>query len=110
MRRTLGIALGIVLIQALLVPLFAAPAAKLAGLLGYGLLAGAGTALVLRDCLGVLGGDYLPVAAVIALLALAVSAGVAGLGRLLGRAGLGLGALVAFLAGNALSAAGSAPQ
>lgn len=82
----------------------------LAGLLGYALLAGAAGALVLRGWLGILGGGYLPDAAVIALFALAASAGVAGLAALAGRAGLGLGVLLVFLAGNSLSGAASAPQ
>jgi hypothetical protein len=47
---------------------------------------------------------------VMALFALAVAGTVAGLGALLDRAGLALGALVVFLVGNALSGVGSAPE
>jgi hypothetical protein len=92
---------------ALLVP---GRAARLTGLLGYAALAGLGASAVLHNWLGVLGGSYLTDAGAIALPALAASATVAGLGAALGRAGLGLGALLVFLVGNPLSAAGSAPE
>ncbi|MEN3310504.1 MAG: hypothetical protein V7603_6706 [Micromonosporaceae bacterium] len=84
--------------------------ARLAGLLGYALLAGVVGTAVLHGWLGVLGGAYASDAAAIALLTLAAGAGVAGLGALLGRAGLGLGALLVFLVGNPLSGAASAPE
>jgi hypothetical protein len=75
------------LLLTLLVP---GRAARLAGLLGYALLAGVVGAAVLHGWLGVLGGAYASDAAAIALLTLAAGAGVAGLGALLGRAGLWL--------------------
>ncbi len=76
----------------------------------FGVLAGLGGALVLRTWLGVIPGDYVGDAAALGLFALALSAAVAGLGALLGRAGLGLGAVLFFLVGNALSAVNAAPE
>ena len=55
-------------------------------------------------------GAYLANAAVIGLLALAVSGTVAGLGALLGVAGIGLGVLLIFVLGNPLSAVAAAPE
>ncbi|MEV7227868.1 MULTISPECIES: hypothetical protein [Polymorphospora] len=83
---------------------------RLAGLLTYGVLAGLAGAAVLQFWLGVLPGGYPLNAAVIGLTALAVAATVAGLGSLLGLPGIGLGALIVFLVGNALSAVGAAPE
>jgi hypothetical protein len=84
--------------------------ARIAGLVGYAVLAGLAGAAVLQSWQGILGGDYLANAAVIGLLAIAVSATVTGLGAALGGAGIGLGALLAFLVGNPLSAVSSAPE
>jgi hypothetical protein len=83
---------------------------RIGALVGYAVLAGLVEPLVLQNWLGVLGGGYLPVAGAIALIALAVSAGIAGLGALLGRPGLALGAIVVFLVGNAISGVATAPQ
>jgi hypothetical protein len=85
-------------------------AARLAALATFGVLAGLAGAAVQQYWLGVLAGDYLANAGVMGLFALAVAGTVAGLGALLGRAGLALGALVVFLVGNALSGVGSAPE
>lgn len=85
-------------------------AAQLAGVLGYGVLAGLVGTLVLQRWLGVLPGDYLPDAGAIALFATAAAAIVVGLTALLGRAGIALGALVVFLLGNPLSAISAAPE
>ncbi|MEV4758073.1 hypothetical protein AB0J86_23555 [Micromonospora sp. NPDC049559] len=84
--------------------------ARLAGLLAYGVLAGLGAVAVWQGWLGVLPGAYLADAAAVGLFALATAATVAGLGALLGRAGIGLGVLVAFLLGNALGAVNAAPE
>jgi hypothetical protein len=83
---------------------------RLLGLIGYAVLAGLVATAILQGGLGILEGDYLWNAAVIALFALAVAATVAGLGAALGGPGLGLGVLVAFLVGNPLSAVTSAPE
>jgi hypothetical protein len=85
-------------------------AARLSALVAFGVLAGLAGAGVQQYWLGVLPGDYLANAGVMGLFALAVAGTVAGLGALLDRAGLALGALVVFLVGNALSGVGSAPE
>jgi hypothetical protein len=83
---------------------------RLAGLVGYAALAGLVSAAVLQFWLGVIPGTYLVNAAAIGLFTLAVAATVSGLAAVLGEAGIGLGALVVFLVGNALSGVASAPQ
>jgi hypothetical protein len=83
---------------------------RLAGLLGYAVLAGLGSAVVLQFWLGVIPGTYLVNAAAIGLFALAVAASVSGLAAVVGEAGVALGALVVFLIGNALSGINAAPQ
>jgi hypothetical protein len=83
---------------------------RLAGLVGYSVLAGLAGAAVLQYWLGIVPGTYVVNAAVIALVALAVSGSVAGLGAVAGRAGLGLGVLVVFLIGNPLSGIAAAPE
>jgi hypothetical protein len=85
-------------------------AARLTALATFAVLAGLAGAAVQQYWLGVLPGDYLANAGVIGLFALAVAATVAGLGALLDRGGLALGALLVFLVGNALSGVGSAPE
>jgi hypothetical protein len=85
-------------------------AARLTALASFAVLAGLVGAAVQQYWLGVLPGDYLAVAAVMGLFALAVSSAVAGLGALLDRAGLALGAVLIFLVGNALSGVASAAE
>jgi hypothetical protein len=84
--------------------------ARLVGVFGFAVLAGLVGTAVLQEWVGVLDGDYLSSAAAVGLFALAVSATVAGLGAAIGGAGLGLGALLAFLVGNPLSAVSAAPE
>jgi hypothetical protein len=85
-------------------------AARILTLAGFAVLAGFAGAAVQQDWLGVLPGDYLGGASVLALFALAVASAVTGLGAVLDRAGLGLGAATIFLVGNALSGVSSAPE
>ncbi|WP_433316320.1 hypothetical protein [Micromonospora chersina] len=106
----LPLALTGMLAAVLLTVLVARRAVRLAGLLGYAVLAGLAGTAVLHGWLGVLAGDPWREAAAIGLFALATAATVAGLGALLGRAGLGLGALLVFLVGNPLSAVAAAPE
>ncbi|WP_329104521.1 hypothetical protein OG792_29960 [Micromonospora sp. NBC_01699] len=106
----LPLALVSVLAGALLALFAAGRVARLAGLLTYGVLAGLVGAAVLQGWLGVLPGDYLSNASAIGLFALATSAMVTGLGALLGRAGIGLGAFLLFLVGNSLGAVAAAPE
>jgi hypothetical protein len=84
--------------------------ARLLGLGVYATLTGLVGAAVLQGWLGVLPSNYLANATAIALLALAAASLVAGLGAALGRAGIGLGAVLVFLVGNPLSAVGAAPE
>ena len=84
--------------------------ARLTGVVIFAVGAGSAGAAVLQYWLGALPGSYVMNAAVIGLLALAISAAVAGLGALLGPAGVGLGALAVFLVGNPLSAVAAAPE
>ena len=74
--------------------------ARLAGIGVFAVLAGLIGAAVLQYGLDALPGAYLANAAVIGLLALAVSGAVAGLGALLGPAGVGLAVLLVFVLGN----------
>lgn len=83
--------------------------ARLLGLGLYGVVAGLAGAAIL-DGLGVLGGDYLPNAAVVGLIGFAAAAAVTGFAAALGRPGLGLGPLLVFLLGNPLSAVAAAPE
>lgn len=84
--------------------------ARIAGVLLLCVLAGIAGAGVLQTWLGVVGGDFWPVAGAIALFVLAVSASILGLASLLGQAGIGVGAILILLIGNALAGAGAAPE
>ncbi|SCL55518.1 hypothetical protein GA0070606_2453 [Micromonospora citrea] len=106
----LPFAMASVLAGALLTLVVTGRIARLLGLLAFGLLAGVVGAAVLHGWLGVLDGDPLAEAAAAGLFALAAAATVAGLGALLGRPGIGLGALLVFLVGNPLSAVSAAPE
>jgi hypothetical protein len=85
-------------------------AARVATLIGFAAPAGLAGAAVQQYWLGVLPGNYLADASVMALFALAVSAIATGLGAVLGRAGVALAAATIFLVGNALSGVASAPE
>ncbi|GAA4695087.1 hypothetical protein [Phytohabitans rumicis] len=76
----------------------------------FATLAGLVVSAVLQFWLGILPDNYLLNAAAMSLFALAASATVAGLGSALGKAGVGLGALVVFLVSNPLSAVSAAPE
>jgi ABC-2 family transporter len=99
-----GMAAGV-----LLVLLVRRRTSRLLGLLGFAVLAGLVGAGVMH-WLHILTGNYLVTAAAIALLAVAVSAGVSGLGALLGRPGLALGVLLVFLFGNPIAAVAVVPE
>ncbi|HZM83659.1 MAG TPA: hypothetical protein VFC19_48700 [Candidatus Limnocylindrales bacterium] len=85
-------------------------AARLLGVLLFSAFAGLAGAFILQTWMGIIGGDMLPVAAVIGLIALAVSASVLGLAAIIGPAGIGLGAILIMLVGNALAGVGGAPE
>ncbi|MEV4416747.1 hypothetical protein, partial [Catellatospora sp. NPDC049609] len=84
--------------------------ARLTGLVTFALLAGALGATVLHSWLGVVGGEWLPVAGAVALIALAISAAVHGLATVAGPRGIGLGVVLILLVGNALGAVAAAPE
>ncbi|MFM9554332.1 MULTISPECIES: ABC transporter permease [Streptomyces] len=79
-------------------------------LVGAAVLVGTAAATLADSWLGVLGGHWWAEAGVLSLATLAVGATVAGLASLLGRAGLGLGALLIVFLGNPFAGASSAPQ
>ena len=83
---------------------------RLVGLVGFAALAGLAVGAILQYGYGALPGSYLANAAVLALAAGAIAASVTGLGALLGRPGIALGALLVFIVGNPLSAVASAPE
>jgi len=84
--------------------------ARLAALGTFAVLAGLAGAAVQQYWLGILPGDYLANAAVMSLVGLAIAGTITGLGAVLDRAGLALGAIMVFLVGNALSGVASAPE
>jgi len=85
-------------------------AARLLALGTFGVLAGFAGAAVLQFWLDVLPGHYLANAGAMGLFALAVAATLTGLGAVLDRAGVALGAVSVFLIGNALSGISSAAE
>ncbi|GAA0513943.1 membrane protein [Paractinoplanes deccanensis] len=85
-------------------------AARVTALVAYGVFAGLGAAAVQQLWLGIVPGDYLAVAGALGLFAFGMAAAVAGLAALLGEAGVGLGALIFFLVGNAISGVAAAPE
>ncbi len=76
-------------------------AASITGLVGVG---------ITQAWLGVLGGNWLVNAGVLALTVFSIAATIAGLAALLGRPGIPLGALLMVLVGNPFSGAASAPE
>jgi hypothetical protein len=79
-------------------------------LLGAAALVGAVAAGIADSWLGVLTGDWWAEAGTLGLATLAVSGAVAGLGALLGSAGIGIASGLVMLFGNPFSGASSAPQ
>jgi hypothetical protein len=82
---------------------------RVAGLLVFAALAGPAVVGIMR-WLGVVTGPFLPEAGVVALLVLAISATVSGLGAAFGPPGIGIGALVVVFVGNPISGLTSAPE
>ncbi len=73
-------------------------------------MAGLASALVADTWLGIVEGDWLVNAGAFALIFLAIAAAMAGLYGVLGKAGLGIGALTMIFVGNPFSAAATAPE
>jgi hypothetical protein len=81
------------------------------GLLVTGsVLTGVGAALIVQSWLGVVGGDFWANAGVLGLTVLAISATIAGLEALLGKAGIALGALTMVFIGNPFSGVATSPD
>lgn len=95
---------------ALLTLLVSAVRWRLAGALAFAALAGPVSVAVAQGWLSIVPGPYAAVSAVVALAVFAVAAPVTALATVLGRPGLGLGALTMLLLGNPLSGAASAPE
>jgi hypothetical protein len=106
----LPMAIGGVAAGALVVVLGLRGTRAIVALLGAAALVGAVAAAITHSWLGVLTGDWWEECASFGLITLAVSASVAGLGTVLGRAGIGLGAMVMVLLGNPFSGVTSAPE
>ncbi|MEU5422643.1 ABC transporter permease [Streptomyces sp. NPDC001407] len=84
--------------------------AKLLGLVGFAVLSGLLSSLMLTHLSGVLPGDYFVNAGVIALLELAMVGVISGFGSLVGPPGIAVGAVLMFVVGNPLSGMSSAPE
>jgi hypothetical protein len=95
---------------ALLTHVLPGTVARLAGAVSLAVLAGLAMAAVLQFWLGSLEGSYWANAGVLALAIAASATVLLGLQRLLGYAGLGLGAAVLLLLGNPLSGLNGAPE
>lgn len=100
-----GIAAGVLLTLVL-------PSAigRLGGALSFAVISGLLSMAIVQGWLSILPGNYLLLAAAAGLVSFAVAGTVTGTATALGRAGLGLAALVMLLIGNPLSGATSAPE
>jgi hypothetical protein len=83
---------------------------RVVGVLGVAVVGGLALTAILQSWLGALDGSYWANASVVALAISATASAVLGLGRLLGVAGVGLGAATMLLLGNPLSGLTSAPE
>lgn len=83
---------------------------RVAGAIGFSLLGGLVLTALLQGWLGSLSGSFLANAGVLSLGIASVAIGVLGFEAVFGMPGLGLGAVVMMLCGNALSGAASAPE
>lgn len=77
---------------------------------GFAVLGGLSFAALQQFWLGTIDGNYLANAGIMAVTVTAIGMTVVGLDALVGKIGLGLGAVTMFLVGNALSGAASAPE
>ncbi|WP_194963164.1 hypothetical protein, partial [Streptomyces eurocidicus] len=84
--------------------------ARLLGVVGFAVLSGLLSSLMLTQVSGVLPGGWVATAGVVALLELAMVSVITGLGSLAGPPGVAVGAVLMFVVGNPLSGMGSAPE
>ena len=106
----LPLVLGGIAAGALLSRVLSSATGRLVGALSLAALAGLAMVALLQFWLGSLGGSYWANAGVLALATAASAVALLGLERLLGAAGLALGAVTLLLLGNPLSALNSAPE
>jgi hypothetical protein len=106
----LPLVIGAVAAAALLTRVLPGTVARLVGVVSLAVLAGLAMTAVLQFWLGSLEGSYWANAGVLALAIAASATVLLGLERLLGYAGLGLGAAVLLLLGNPLSGLNAAPE
>ncbi|MET9603609.1 ABC transporter permease [Streptomyces sp. NPDC006512] len=85
-------------------------AAKFMGVIGFAVLSGLLSSLMLTHLSGVLPGNYFVNAGIVALLELAMVGVITGLGSLVGPPGIAVGAVLMFVIGNPLSGLASAPE
>ncbi|WP_370617987.1 hypothetical protein [Mumia sp. Pv 4-285] len=76
----------------------------------YAVLAGAGTTAVVQGWFGILQGDAVQNAAAVGLAFLATSSLIVGLSSVIGRAGIGVGALLTLLVANPIASAAQPPE
>ncbi|MBF6361731.1 hypothetical protein IU447_16590 [Nocardia farcinica] len=100
-----GIAAGV-----LLSLLVTGSGARLAGVATFGVAGGLLSMALAQGWLSALPGSYPALAAVAGLASFGVACAIVGLNAVIGRAGIGLGALTMLLIGNPFSAATSAPE
>lgn len=99
------------LLAAVLLVLMSRPGlGQMGALVGASVLAGLTAVGIAQGWLGALSGDWWMNAGVLSLIVLAIGAAGAGLAAVIGRAGLGLSALLIMFVGNPLSGMTSAPE
>ncbi|MEU8497310.1 ABC transporter permease [Streptomyces lavendulae] len=84
--------------------------ARLLGAVGFAVVSGLLSSLMLTHLSGVLPGNYFVNAGIVALLELAMVSVITGLGSLVGPPGIAVGAVLMFVVGNPLSGLASAPE
>ncbi|MFC4127616.1 hypothetical protein [Nocardia rhizosphaerae] len=100
-----GLAAGVLI--SLLIP---AVGARLIGLCTFAVAGGLLSTLVFHTWLSIVPGSYLALSVIAGLSSFAVAVTVVGLAAVLGRPGIGIGAITMLLVGNPFSAATSAPE
>ena len=106
----LPLVIGGILVGVASIALARSPLQRAGFVLGGALLTGLTATLLVQGWLDVIGGDWAANAAVLSLLVAAISATIAGLEAVLGKAGIALGALTMVFVGNPFSGAAAGPH
>jgi hypothetical protein len=106
----LPLVIGGILVGIASIALATSPLQRAGFVLGGSLLTGLTATLLVQGWLDVVGGDWAANVAVLSLMVLAISAAIAGLEALMGKAGLALGALTMVFVGNPFSGAAVGPH